>query len=85
MTTRAWKVYGQDGHRQRASFGKSFSSVTWDGIPYEIENADKTGTNEYTIIRITADTAEACERELNAQLSDGVFENCRFGEIEEII
>ena len=83
--TRAWKVYGQDGHRQSASFGKSMVLNTWSGCHVEVDNADKTGTNDYTIIRITADTAEACERELYAQISDGVFENCRVGEIEEII
>lgn len=86
--TRSWKVYGVDGHRQRASFGES---VSWDwsndqnGIRiFEADNFDKTGTHDYTIVRITRNTPEECEAELSGQLSDGFFENCRVGMIVEI-
>ena len=51
--TRAWRVYGKEGHRQRESFNKSQSYDWTEGANIrrlEIENADKTGTNEYTII-----------------------------------
>ena len=51
MTTRSWKVYGMDGHRQRESFNSSYK---WDfsdkecGVRIiEVENSDKTGTNDY--------------------------------------
>ena len=47
----------------------------------ELINCDKTGTNDYTIVKITRDTAEDCERELAGQISDGLFENCRVGKI----
>ena len=86
-TTRAWKVYGRDGHRQRTSF---FVSVLWEFSEgenvriIEIDNSDKTGTNEYSIIRITRNTAEECEAELMGQISDGYFENSRCGEVVEI-
>ena len=50
----------------------------------EVINSDQTGTNEYSIIRITRDTAEECEEEFDGQLSDGVFENSRVGWFEEI-
>ena len=87
MIKRSWKVYGMDGHRQRISFGKSVK-YDWskDGQIriVELENADKTGTNDYTIIHITRNTAEECEAELDGQLTDGIFENSRFGHIEEI-
>jgi hypothetical protein len=87
MVKRSWKVYGMDGHRQRTSFGKSVK-YDWskDGQIriVELENSDKTGTNDYTIIHITRNTAEECEAELDGQLTDGVFENSRFGRIEEI-
>lgn len=91
MVTRVWKVYGAEGHRQRISFDESF---VWDftGSPYsdgvriiECLNSDKTGTNEYSIVKITRDTAEECEKELHAQISDGLFENSRVGKIEEVI
>lgn len=88
MITRSWKVYGQEGHRQRESFNESVKyNFSEDGETriIEIENADKTGTNEYTIIRITRDTAAECEEEFWGQLGDGVFENCRTGRIEEIL
>lgn len=87
MVTRAWKVYGREGHRQRESFCESYKhdfSENGKTRIIEVENSDKTGTNEYTIIRITCDTAEECIREFHGQLSDGVFENSATGIIEEI-
>ena len=88
MVTRTWKVYGQEGHKQRESFNNSqvydFSKDGHTRI-LAIENADKTGTNMYTIIRITRDTAKECEEELWGQITDGVFENSRTGKIEEIL
>lgn len=84
---RTWKVYGADGHRQRESFSPSavydFSENGKTRI-IEIENADKTGTNDFSIIRITRDTSEECEEEMEGQLFDGIFENSRFGKVEEI-
>lgn len=88
MITRAWKVYGRDGHRQRESFSKSYKYDFSKGENtriIEVENSDKTGTNDYSIIRITRNTAEECDRELSGQLSDGIFENSATGKIEEIL
>ncbi|MBD5554869.1 MAG: hypothetical protein HDQ95_05845 [Roseburia sp.] len=85
--TRAWKVYGAEGHRQRESFNPSYTYDWTDGDnvrKIEVENSDKTGTNDYSIIRITRNTAEECERELDGQISDGIFENSRVGEVVEI-
>lgn len=87
MTTKTWKVYGVDGHRQRESFNKSrkydFSENETVRI-IEVENSDKTGTNDYSIIRITRNSSEECEEELHGQLSDGIFENFRVGKVVEI-
>ena len=86
-TTRTWKVFGREGHRQRTSF---FASVHWDFSKgddvciIEIDNSDKTGTNDYSVIRITRNTAAECEAELEGQLSDGYWENYRYGEVVEI-
>lgn len=88
MVTRAWKVYGAEGHRQAESFLKSMKmdfSEDDDIRILEIINSDRTGTNEYTIIKITRNTAEECEEELDGQISDGIFENCRVGLCEEIL
>lgn len=81
---KAWKVYGAEGHRQRESFCDSREFTTWNGNTVQVMNADKTGTNEYSVFRVTAETADECERCLWAQISDGVFENCRVGCVEEI-
>lgn len=74
MVTKRFKVYGQDGHRQRESFFKSckYDFSTENNIRIiEMLNSDKTGTNEYSIIIITRNTEDDCLRELNGQLSDG--------------
>ena len=68
MITRAWKVNGVLGHRQRESFNKSYK---WD-------------FSEGDNVRITRNTSEECEAELNGQITDGIFENSRVGFIEEI-
>lgn len=89
--TRVWKVYGMfDGeirHRQRESFNPSYTYDWTEGEnirKIEVENADKTGTNDYSIIRITRNTVEECQAELDGQISDGIFENSRVGEVVEI-
>lgn len=85
--TRAWKVYGAHGHRQRESFCNSYKYNFSEGEEtrfIEVLNSDRTGTNEYSIIRCTRNTAYECEREFYGQLDDGVFENSRVGSWEEI-
>lgn len=88
MFTKMWIVYGLEGHRQRESFCNSYIndfSNEKDGVRIiEVLNHDKTGTHEYSIIRITRNTEEECESDFWGQLSDGVFENSRVGKIVEI-
>lgn len=83
-TVMAWKVYGADGHRQRISFRESFTLFSGDNI-ITVFNSDITGTNEYSIVTITAETINDCQNELNAQLVDGIFENSKYGKIVELI
>lgn len=84
MNIRFWKVYGEDGHRQRESFRASDSFTTLNGNKVEVWNSDKTGTNEYTIVKISAVTKERCQEELDAQIYDGIFENSEVGKVVEI-
>ena len=87
MTTRAWRVYGRENHRQRESFNESYKYDFTEGSDIriiEVENADITGTNDYSIIKITMNTPELCEKELEGQLSDGIFENSTYGNVVEI-
>lgn len=77
-----FKVYGIPNHRQRESFYPSerqdFS--TPDNVRIlETFNSDRTGTNDYNIIRITRETREECFAELEGQLSDGLYENSEWG------
>lgn len=82
-----FKVYGTPNHRQRESFYPSerqdFSTA--DNVRIlEIFNSDRTGTNEYNILRITRETREECFEELEGQLSDGLYENSNWGGYEVI-
>lgn len=83
MVSRAWKVYGADGHRQRESFGESFAFKTVNGCSVLICCEDITETNDYVIMKITAPTERELEEEFKGQLSDGVFENSKVGKIVE--
>lgn len=76
--TRKWKVYGAEGHRQGESFNPSEKFEFFNGcdlVIIEVQNSDKTGTNDYSIVIVTAKSEEQCEDELWAQIADGVFEN----------
>ena len=85
MIEKKWKIYGIEGSRQAASFGKSsLNAKTWSGYCLDVINSDITGTNDYTILIVRAETEKKCRAGLYAQISDGVFENCRVGKIEEI-
>ena len=86
--TKVWMVYGAPGHRQKASFGES---VQWDWSSEQLGtrrflalNADKTGTNDYTIVSITRNNAQECVREMDGQVSDGYFEDNRVGDVVEL-
>ena len=83
MVTKIYKIYGIDGHRQKESFNKSYTITLENGL-MQVLNADHTGSNEYTMLSITAETESKCISILNSQLSDGIFENCRTGKIEKI-
>ena len=86
--TRAWRVYGAEGHRQRESFSPSyqydFSTKGKNARIIEVLNSDRTGTNDYSVLKITRNTKQECYEELKGQLSDGIFENSRTGIVEEI-
>lgn len=83
-----FRVYGYDGHRQKASFGTSgiydWSDENGTRI-IEMRCADVTGTNAYAEIRITRDSLQDVLNTLEGQLSDGAFENMRYGEVFAII
>ena len=82
-----FKVYGIPNHRQRESFYPSerqdFSTA--DNVRIlETFNSDRTGTNDYNILRITRETREECFEEFEGQLSDGLYENANLGGFQVI-
>lgn len=87
MMTRTWRVYGANGHRQAESFNDSYRydwSYSGNIRIVEVRNSDKTGTNDYSEVIITRNTASECASEFWGQVSDGIFENRRVGRIVEI-
>lgn len=86
--TRAWKVYGFEGHRQKLSFWENsevFDFTENNNIRIiEIFVCDVLKTHDYVVIRITRNNYKECEDELMAQLSDGFFENSRVGRVVEV-
>lgn len=86
FVTKEYKVYGHPGEEQPFSHQQSFRWDFSDGSDVriiEVENADKTGTHDYSLVRITRPTEELCDREMIGQYSDGIFENYYTGEIIE--
>lgn len=84
---KSFRVYGTEGHRQKEAFNQSHEyDFSRDGKTRKITvlNQDMTGTYDYSIVRIECDTEEEIYAELNGQLSDGIFENVRYGKVEEI-
>ena len=82
MVRVTFRVFGKDGHRQRASFGESFEFGTLGGSAHiECVCEDRTLTNNFVDVIVTADSFKRCADELNAQLSDGIFEDCAVGKI----
>lgn len=83
--TKRFRLYGYDGHRQRMSFSPSARfDCSEDGKIRIVEmlNSDKTGTNEYTELVITAEKPYS---ELEDQIFDGLFKDSPVGKITEIV
>lgn len=76
-----YRVFGRDGHRQRVSFGKSYSFTTFEDVDIKCFCEDKTGSNDYVDVVITAKDYKTAFDQMEKQLSDGIFENSRYGKV----
>ena len=75
-------------------FGDNISlspSVKWDWSDesagtriFEAINSDITGCSDFSIVRITRDTEEECDKEINGQISDGYFEDKNVDKIMDL-
>lgn len=84
--TKTYRITGMNGHRMRYSFSPS-RSFDWSDCPYarpvqmHVSCSDETGTNDYIDVTITAPDESMIIHELWGQLSDGLFEDCRWGKV----
>lgn len=78
----SYRVYGKDGHRQRASFNKSTILEFNDGTTMIFACSDVIDTHDYVLVTIYFTDKEIAKQHLCAQLFDGFFENCNFGNIK---
>lgn len=84
MYSMMFRVTGMDGHRQRVSFRPSYVLRFVDSSCFtsiEVLCSDITGSNDFVDLIITSSSEFDCISILRAQLSDGIFENSRFGEV----
>ena len=87
MWTVIFKVYGKDGKNQSVSYQPSVFynfGNEHDVRLIDVINSDLTGTNEYSIVRISRNSPEECFEELKGQLSDGIFENRSYGYVKVV-
>lgn len=85
MCEMEFKVFGLLGHRLKESFFESWKADWSSGNDIrkiEVLNSDVTGTNLYSIVKITRNTIDECIDEIEGQISDGIFENMRTGGYE---
>ena len=81
-----YRVWGKEGHRQKASWQKSVNFTTDDGYTIETWCFDRTGTHDYVDIEVVADSVSPADlyEEMQTQLDDDVFECCNYGKVEKL-
>lgn len=81
-----YRIWGKDGHRQKASWQKSVKITTNDGYTIETWCFDKTGTHDYIDIEVSRFNCKASDLydEMQIQLDDGILECCNYGKIEKV-
>ena len=76
-----YRVYGRDGHRQRASF-KLSTCMRSNNVIISFNCYDCSGTHEYVDVVLLYHNDDEDRKEFSAQISYGFFENCNIGKIE---
>lgn len=86
MMRAMYRVWGKDGHRQKASWQRSVKFTTYDGYTIETWCFDKTGTHDYIDIEVSRMHCKASDLydEMQTQLDDGILECCNYGKIEKL-
>lgn len=87
MISMMFRVMGADGHRQRVSFRPSYVLRCGDFSCFtliEVLCSDITCSNDFVDLIITSSSESDCISILRAQLSDGIFECSRFGDVYRV-
>ena len=81
-----YRVWGKEGHRQKASWQKSIKITTYDGYTIETWCFDKTGTHDYIDVEVSRlhCTAMDLYEEMQTQLGDGILECCNYCKVEKL-
>lgn len=81
-----YRIWGREGHRQKASWQASTTFNTVNGYTIKTWCFDKTKSHDYVDIEILCNRSVRASNlydELDAQLSDGIFE-CNHGKVEKL-
>ena len=76
-----YRVYGRDGHRQRASFNLS-TCMCSNNVLISFNCCDSTGTHDYVDVVLLYHNDDEARKEFYTQISNGFFKNCNIGKIE---
>lgn len=84
-----YRVWGKDGHRQKASWQTSVKITLDNGMMIETWCHDRNGSHLYVDVEISCTQGVSYKAsdlydELDFQLSDGIFECCNHGRIERL-
>lgn len=84
-----YRIWGMNGHRQKASWQNSIKLALDNGLTIETWCFDRTGTHDYVDVEISSEQGVCVKasdlfNELESQLSDGLFECCNYGEVEKM-
>lgn len=81
-----YRIWGKEGHRQKASWQNSVKFTTYDGYTIETWCFDRTGTHDYIDMEVSRLHCTAMElyEEMQSQLDDGILECCSYGVIDKL-
>lgn len=84
MVTKVWLVYAKKEPKNE-SYKFDFSNDDNGVRIIEVLNSDRTGCDEFSILKITRNSEEECIQELYGQESDGIWENDELQREVEIV
>lgn len=84
MYTHIVEMHGKNGLPFAGAKNPSFTIEYGNGRKLEVLNEDKTGTDEYSLIKITASDLTACFDLFAEEIEKGVFQGYEFGDLNVV-